>query len=73
MQLSIIVRVMISNGILLLCLSINVSRLYVSFNLEIGFNVSSMFSHQSLFFVACNVVIKMSLTLRNIINSFLAI
>jgi hypothetical protein len=73
MQLSIIVRVMISNGILLLCLSINVSRLYVSFNLEIGFNVSSMFSHQSLLFVACNVVIKMSLTLRNIINSFLAI
>jgi hypothetical protein len=50
-----------------------VSRLYVSFNLEIGFNVSSMFSHQSLFFVGCNIVIKMSLTLRNIINSFLAI
>jgi hypothetical protein len=50
-----------------------VSRLYVSFNLEILFNVSSMFSHQSLLFVGCNIVIKMSLTLLNIINSFLAI
>jgi hypothetical protein len=73
MQLSIIVRVMISNGILLLCISINVSRLYVSIYLERGFNVSSMFSHQSLLFVGCNIVIKMCLTLCNIINSFLEI
>jgi hypothetical protein len=50
-----------------------VSRLYVSFNLEVGFNVSSMFFHQSFLFVACNILIKMSLTLCNIISSFLAI
>jgi hypothetical protein len=50
-----------------------VSRLYVSFNLEIGFNVSSIFSHQSLLFVGCNIVIKMFLTLYNIIDSFSAI
>jgi hypothetical protein len=50
-----------------------VSRLYVSLNFEIGFNVSSISSFQSLFFVGCNIVIKMSLTLCNIINIFLAI